>query len=202
MRKAVLILAGVILALCALVSLQQKRISAIKLERDIQLHNKDVLLGDANYRYRVLDSLNAISARELILTRRDFEAYRSETAAVIEALEIDMKKLESITAIQSQTIYELRNLPVKTVTDTLYMPGMEIELIEYSDKWIDLDVRLYADRTADIDVTSRESLICTEWIKRKKFLWFRYGAKERRQEIVSLNPHTEIVKSEFITIRE
>lgn len=188
-------------AMCGTVAVQQGRIRKIKDERDIQLRNKEVLLGESVRSYKVADSLNAVSVRELALTRGEFEKYRSETAKTVDRLEADRKNLENVTAMQTQAIYELRNLPVKTVTDTLYMPGTEIDIIEYSDRWIDLGVKIYADSTADVNVANRESLIYTEWIKRKRFLWFRYGTKERRQEIVSLNPNTEIIGAEYVTIR-
>jgi len=193
---------GIILALCAFVSIQQKRISTIKEERDIQLHNKDVLLGEANYRYTVLDSLSAISARELILTQRDFEQYRSEVSAIISELEVDRKKLQNVTTMQAQTIYELQNLPARVEVDTVYMVGSDVRVVESFSRWLDLAVRMYADDTADVSIQHREELIYTEWIKRRCFLGIKFGVKERRQEIVSLNPNTEIISSEFITIRE
>ena len=87
--KKTLIISGIILALLAFIGIHQKRISKIKEERDIQLHKKDVLLGEANYRYTVLDSLRAISASELILTLQAFEQYRTETTTIITSLECD-----------------------------------------------------------------------------------------------------------------
>lgn len=201
-KKLLLILIVAVIALGGIVSAQQSRIKKIKKERDTELHNKDVLLGEASRRYKVADSLSAISSRELVLSRREFEKYRSETAQLISELEVDKKNLENVTSMQAQTIHELRGVQARVVTDTVYMPGTDMRVIEHADKWLDLMIKLYADDTADVDITSRESLVYTEWIKRKKFLWFRYGVKERKQEIVSLNPNTEIISSEFITIKQ
>lgn len=202
MKNAIILLTGAVILLCGAVSVQHSRLMKIKEERDIQLYNRDVLLTEAVACYKVADSLSAVSARELILTRKEFERYRSETAAIVERLKADKRGLESVSSVQARTIYDLQSLPVKTIRDTIYMPGTDARVIEYMDKWLDLQVRLYADDTADVDICNREELIYTEWVKRRKFLWFRFGAKERRQEIISLNPNTEITNSEFITIKQ
>ena len=49
---------------------------------------------------------------------------------------------------------------------------------------------------------SRDSLLYVEHIRPKRFLFFKWGIKERKQEIVSRNPHTIIMNAEFITIRD
>jgi hypothetical protein len=49
---------------------------------------------------------------------------------------------------------------------------------------------------------SRDSLLYVEHVVPKRFWFIRWGVKERRQEIVSRNPHTKIIGAEFVTIRK
>jgi hypothetical protein len=48
---------------------------------------------------------------------------------------------------------------------------------------------------------SRDSLLYVEHVVPKRFWFIRWGVKERRQEIVSRNPHVRIVGAEFVTVR-
>jgi hypothetical protein len=48
---------------------------------------------------------------------------------------------------------------------------------------------------------SRDSLLYVEHIVPHRFWFIKWGVRDRRQEIVSRNPHTRIVGAEFVTVR-
>jgi len=51
-------------------------------------------------------------------------------------------------------------------------------------------------------VKNREKLKYVEHIISKRLWFIKWGTKERRQEILSLNPDTEITGAEYVTIRK
>ena len=53
----------------------------------------------------------------------------------------------------------------------------------------------------DLDVASVDTLMQIVHRVPKRFLFFRYGTKAIRQEVVSKNPHTRIVYSEYIELK-
>jgi hypothetical protein len=73
----------------------------------------------------------------------------------------------------------------------------------YNDAWLSFDGCVIND-TFSGEIRSRDSLLYVEHIVPKRFLGFlwKYGVRERRQKIVSKNPHTEIVGAEFVRVRE
>ena len=75
--------------------------------------------------------------------------------------------------------------------------------ITYKTPWIELDavVDVYGARFNG-NILSRDSLVYIEHVIPKKFLFFKWGIKERKQEIISKNPNTVIIDAEFITVKE
>ena len=197
MKKYVII---ALILLTAIIVLQQRAIKRVKSERNIYKGNTYALMSD-NQRYRTKDSLNAISAGELSLTLKEYKEYRQKDAETIRNLKTDNKRLQSITTAQTQTIYSLRGqvrdsivYRDRNITDTL-------RCVEIVDTWFSLTGCTNRDKEFSGQFISRDSLLYVEHIVPKRFLFFKWGVKQRKQEIVSRNPYTVIESAEFITIR-
>ncbi len=194
-----------IITLIILVSVmifQQKRIELLKNENKAYKQNEQTLLGDIN-RYKIKDSLNAISVNNLQLSLESYKKYRLEDYELIQRLKIDKKRLQSITTVQSQTTTELQ----VTVIDTIvYVDSVQIDTLKcvnYSDDWITVNGCINnATNEFKGRIKTRDSLLYIEHIIPKHFLFFKWGVKERKQEIISKNPNTIITEAEFISIRE
>lgn len=139
----------------------------------------------------------AASIEALELTTRQFRQMCADKDAEIKALGLKVKRLKSI----SQAVTETR---VDTVTpfvtsgprDTL--PVLEpIGHLEWADAWVSVKAEVNGG-LARVSVSSRDTL--RQYVHRVpwKFLCFRFGTKGIRQEIVSSNPHTQIVYAEYI----
>lgn len=130
--------------------------------------------------------------------------FRAEDAKLISTLRADKKRLESIAKAQTETIYALR----ANVRDSIvYRDGESdtMRCIDYHDNWLDFSGCFSKENQFDGTIRSRDDLLYVEHIIPKRFLgflWKTKRVKERRQEIVSRNPHTEIIGAEFITIRK
>ena len=180
--------------------LQSARIRTLREDRDVYRRNTAVLL-DSVERYQTREGLNAVTVRNLELKLSEFQKYRADDAALIKTLRTQMKDLERITTAQTSTVYHLDTVIVRQKyadTDTL-------QCIEYRSPWLDIEGCIDDENRFAGRIESRDSLVYVEHVERARFLgflWKTRRVKERRQEIVSKNPHTTIQSAEFITIRK
>ena len=190
-----------VLALIAVVSRQHERIRVISGERNIYRQDTYNLLDEVK-EYKTADSLNAVSIGQLELKLSEVNRYRSEDMRLISTLQVDKKRLQQLTTTQTQTIYDLQ----ATVRDSIvYRDNFitdTLRCIDITDKWFDMNGCIDADSKFAGRFENRDSLLYAEHIIPKRFLFIKWGCKERRQEIVSRNPHTVIVGAEYITIRQ
>jgi hypothetical protein len=93
-------------AVAGYVYVQQRRIDELKAERDTYRQNTRALLAEAE-RYRVMDSLNVVSIEELCLTVDEYRRYRREDMALIERLKVDRARLQRVSSVQTEAVYEL-----------------------------------------------------------------------------------------------
>lgn len=202
--KKYLYLIAVILFLLAALGWQGSRLRKVKAERNAYRNNTETLLSDAE-RYRTRDSLNAISVRSLELKLSEFERFRAEDAALIRTLRADRQRLEQVTTAQLQTIYDLQGRVRDSIVYRDDLITDTLRCIDIAGQWFDLHG--CADRSGAFSGTfvNRDSLVYVEYVVPKRFLGFLWKTKrikERRQEIVSRNPHTEVLSAEFVTIRK
>jgi hypothetical protein len=179
---------------------QQERINVISKERDSYKQNTYGLLGKIE-QYQTKENLNVASISQLELKLSELSRFRLEDIKLIETLKVDKKRLQQITTAQTQTIYELS----ATVRDSfIYVDNYLIDTlhcINIAEEWFNLHGCIDVNNKFAGRFESRDSLLYVEHIVPKKFLFFKWGVKERRQEIVSRNPHTKIIGAEFISIK-
>jgi len=204
-----------LLALLFVIGWQQKRIKTIEGERNVYKQNTYNLLDIAK-RYKAIDSLNVVSVGQLELKLDEVKKFRSEDMKLIESLQVDKKRLQQITTAQTQTVYELKGELKDSIIwrerfrdefskedasfDSIYRDT--IKCISIKDKWFDMSGCIDVNFKFTGRFENRDSLLYVEHIIPKRFWFIKWGCKERRQEIVSRNPHTIITNAEFITIRK
>lgn len=203
MKKYLCLIAVILLLLVAL-GWQGSRLRTVKAERNAYRSNTETLLSETE-RYRTRDSLSAISIRSLELKLSEFERFRAEDAALIRTLRADRQRLEQVTTAQLQTIYDLQGRVKDSIVYRDNLITDTLRCINIAGQWFDLHG--CADRSGGFSGTfvNRDSLVYVEYVIPKRFLGFLWKTKrikERRQEIVSRNPHTVITSAEFITIRK
>ena len=196
------IIMAVILVLAAIAVLWvDQTLHQLRAERDRYAGNTAALLSDVEY-YRVRDSLSAARVESLELTVKEFERFRTEDAALIKSLQKKNRNLTSVNKTQSETIINLQSVPKDTVViirDSLIIPAVKIHS---GDAWYDFDGLLTKDEFKGT-LRNRDSLVVAETVKYKRFLgflWKTKNIKDRQVDIVSKNPHTEILGIEHISI--
>lgn len=205
MRKyiGVAVAAVVVAAIVALV-VQHGKIKHLRAERDKYQTNTQVLMEDVR-RYQTRDSLNVATIGVLELKLSEFKKYRAEDAELIKSLKIKNRDLEAVTTAQMQTISELM---AELKDSIVYLPGDTVErvvkCIEYRDRYLDV-VGCIVDNVFSGEVVSRDSLTIVNTVQYKRFwgfLWKTKKVKNRQIDVVSKNPHTQIMGVEYIEIEK
>ena len=199
--KKYLFLAAVAIVAALAVIWADRKIEQLTAERDRYAGNTAALLSDIE-RYRVRDSLNAARVQSLELTVKEYERFRADDAALIKQLKQRNRDLAAVNKTQSQTIIDLRAIPKDTVVlvrDSIVTPAVAVHC---GDAWYNFDGILTADQFTGT-LTNRDSLLLAETVKYKRFLGFLWKTRrvqDRQLDVVSRNPHTEIMNVEHIVI--
>lgn len=183
MRSIILFVLAVLLVGIGLLF---QRNQTLKRERDRQTSNVETLMKEVK-RYKVRDSLNAVSVSALNLTVDELKRYRAEDAKLIKELKLRPKDVEYIT-----------NTEVKTKDSLIYKVD-SVGCFNYQDKWLKVDACV---GDSSMTIESRDSLVMVvHRISKHRFLWWRWGTKGYKVEVVNFNPRSEIEYNEIIKMK-
>ena len=174
--------------------IQQLELVALK-------QNERYLLSDIE-RYQTKQDENVASVQSLMLRINQLD---EDTKQQLKNLNVNVKRVKSIGQSQTSTKYTL-DVPIKdsvrvTLRDSFTVFSDTLRCIDYADKWLEVSGCVGSDKSFSGIIKSRDSLMYVEHVVPKKFLFFKWGVKERRQEIVSYNPNTTIIGTKFTSIR-
>ncbi len=148
--------------------------------------------------YRTRAGESAAAVERLTLRCEEFRRTHDDDVARLRDLGLRLRRVESMAVGAMQSRYDMRiglrdTVIVRdTVRDT-------VRVFSGGDAWsrveggIDGDTLEYALQTVD---TIRQIVHRVP----RRFLFIRYGTKAIRQEMVSSNPHTQLVYSEYIEL--
>lgn len=198
-----LIAVACILAAAIAFLLMNREIQQLTAERDKYKGNTAALLSDVEI-FKMRDSLNAARVESLQLTIKEFERFRASDAELIRELKARNRDLSAVNTTQSQTIIDLRATPRDTVIvvrDSIVTPAVAVHC---GDAWFDFDGLLTKDQFTGT-LKNRDSLLLAETVKYKRFLGFLWKTRrvqDRRVDVVSRNPHTQILGVEHVVIEK
>ena len=200
MRKIELLIWGCVIGfVIAIVSANTN----LKHANKILQTNVDALIEGVE-QYEVEDSLQAATIANLELSLSQYKKYREEDKKLLESLKIDNKRLKGVISTQTESYYQhtalLRDSVKMLSTGDSVPTPIYIKTASYSDKWHSLNVTIEGD-SLDYILKTKESLLITNHVVPKQFLFIKYGCKEVRTDIVSRNPYVEDIKVESITIK-
>lgn len=168
-------------------------IASLREERDRLQANQEALLSDVEL-YRTRANESAASVEVLQLSLDEFREHRAEDARRIEELGIKLRRAESFAKSAVVSTYEAL-LPLK---DTIILRDT-VRIFEGGDAWSTMSGSITKD-SITYSLHSVDTLHQVVHRVPRKFLFFRFGTKAIRQEIVSSNPHTELVYSEYVEL--
>lgn len=205
MKKAYIIAAGILIILIAIIVALSARLKKVKADRDVQRKNVETLFTSVES-YKVQDSLQAATIGDLQLTLKQYKQFRAEDAQLISSLKVDNKRLQGVVTTQTESYYQhtaaLRDsvkMLITKVPDSIKVPII-VKTANFADKWHSLNIVIDGD-SLNYRLRTKESLIITNHVVPKRFLWFKFGCKEVRTDVVSKNPYVESISLESITIK-
>lgn len=205
MKKAYIIAAGILIILIAIIVALSARLKKVKADRDMQRKNVETLFTSVES-YKVQDSLQAATIGDLQLTLKQYKQFRAEDAELISNLKVDNKRLQGVVTTQTESYYQhtaiLRDSVKMLITrkpDSIKIPII-VKTANFADEWHRLNIVIDGD-SLNYRLRTKESLIITNHVVPKKFLWFKFGCKEVRTDVVSKNPYVENIDVESITIK-
>ena len=162
-------------------------------------NNNHSLLQRVEY-YRTSADESAASVQALRLKVGEYEELLAADAEKIRAIGVKLRRLESV----SKSVVET-DVAVKTplrdtviIRDTLLQIDT-LRLFRWNDSWVTVDGVISAD-SVECRVQSVDTLHQIVHRIPRRFLFIKYGTKALRPEIISSNPHSKIVFSEYIKI--
>lgn len=190
-------------ALCIWVAFLFFANAKLKSENEILQTNVGTLLTGAE-QYKVKDSLQVATIANLELSISEYRRYKAEDKKLLESLKIDNKRLKGIINTQTESFYEQTTLLRDSVKMLLSPDRVEIPVniktARFADQWHSLNVTIQGD-SLNYKLRTKESLLITNHVVPKRFLFFKFGCREVRTEVVSKNPYVGDIQVESITIR-
>lgn len=176
------IFVAVVLALVA--GFISRLISTVKKQKEqIEMLDRSVsalISSEKEYITELGDA--AVKRKAIEASYKDLKDINEGLYKDIKALEIRLKDALSATRIVTKT--EIREVVrVDTIDNTI--------VAEYSDPWNTIKSEM-ANDTARLSYSGRDSITGVISIKRKRFLFFRYGVKSVDYDVSNKNPKTKI----------
>ena len=162
-------------------------------------NNNHSLLQRVEY-YRTSADESAASVQALRLKVGEYEELLAADAEKICAMGVKLRRLESAAKSVVATDVAIK-APLRDtvfIRDTLRQIDT-LRLFRWNDSWVTVDGVISAD-SVECRVQSVDTLHQIVHRIPRRFLFIKYGTKALRQEIISSNPHSKIVFSEYIKI--
>lgn len=164
-------------------------------ERKRLQSNQNSLLEKVDY-YQTEAQHNAASVAALTLTNKEIKEYNQELVNTCDELNLSVRRLISASISGMKSNYHIQgdltrvSIPRDSVTDTA-------KCMNYYDPH--LSFTCCVDDTFIVaDIETRDTIKSIIHRVPRKFLWFKFGVKEVRQEVFSTNPNTHIICTELI----
>jgi hypothetical protein len=189
-RYAVIVV--LILCLCAVVMYFREVVKEnLRLER-----NQVALLSDSLSHYRTKTGELVSSVEQLEMTIGELKRHRSELVGQLKSMKIRLRDVKSL----STTAIENRVEVFVPIRDTVYVDTGKVVMAQsfhWSDAWTSIQGVIHND-SVKLKYQSRDTLLQVVRVVPKRFLFFRWGVKEIRQDVKVSNPNTSVVYNEGI----
>lgn len=195
--KKYLYIIGLILLFLAIISFQGCRIKTLKGENIRLGENQRALLEDITF-YKTRAGASAASVEKLTLTKKEFENKCTHLTKLCNELNIKLKRLQSASTASIENKAEF----IAPLRDTIIIRDTVpvcIQKFAWRDTWTKVE-GIIQDHTVNCKVHSRDTIDQIVYRVPRKFLFFRWGTKAIRQEIVTRNKNSTVTYTEYIEL--
>ena len=214
-----------LLVLFGLLWVQTVRLRGERSERRRVESNNEVLTDSVKF-YRTESGKSAASRQVLELRASEMERYNAQLAATVRELRIKVRRLEAAATTTTRTEVQITaplepagrqpsagekyGAALRRAADSVkarlareYFGQQKIaeeKVFRWSDRHVSIS-GLIRDDSVRCHVSSIDTLQQIVHRVPRRFLFIRWGTKAIRQEVVSSNPHTQIVYTEYIELK-
>lgn len=160
-------------------------------------NNQDALLSDIQF-YKTEAGNNAASVQKLELSRSELKQHCTELVKTVDELNLKVKRLQAASTTVSKTEVAIKT-PVRDSIVYRERPDT-VKRINWKDPWVELDGMIDKGIFSG-EIRSTDTLIQIIHRIPRKFLFFRWGTKAIRQEMINKNPHSRIIYTEYIELK-
>lgn len=172
-------------------------LNSVREEKKRLADNQEALLSDVDY-YKTESGKNAASVLKLELSKSELENHCQDLTKTIDDLNIKIGRIQSVSTTVTKTEVEIQTV----VRDSIVYRDLPVNLkvVKWRDPWVTLNGVLDGE-TFSAKIESVDTLSQVVHRIPKKFLFIKWGTKAIRQEVVSSNPHSKIVYTEYIELK-
>lgn len=170
----------------------------VREEKKRLANNQEALLSDILY-YKTECGKNAASVQKLELSKSELERHCQDLTKTVDDLNIKISRIQSASTTVTKTEVKIQTV----VRDSIVYRDRPISLkvINWMDPWVRLNGILDGD-TFSAKIESVDTLHQVVHRIPKKFWFIKWGTKAIKQEVVSSNPHSKIIYTEYIELKK
>lgn len=167
-------------------------------ENAVYRANQAALLDSVKI-YKTESGRSAAQAQRLLLDYATLERKFTLAKETADELGIKLKRAQSYSSAATKTKIEVKTI----VRDSIvYRDGKRDSVLAFhwSDPWVKVSGDI--DKASiSLNIESADTLVQIVHRVPKKFWFIKWGCKGIRQEVVSRNPHSKIVYTEYIELK-
>lgn len=160
------------------------------LQRDLDRMTQNVANVNYDIQYdKVQDSLPVAQNNALQVKYDELQKLHLTDAQLIKNLKVRLKDAQTIHTVSSATTDTVPISPVPETADSVF---------SYRDRWLQLHIDIPARQCQYTAYDSLTTIVSRTY--KHKFLWWRWGTKGYKVQIVNFNPHSRINYSRYIDV--
>ena len=204
-RRLHVITAVLMVAFAALALVAFRAYSDMKADRDRLKENQILLLHNGEVEIKQTNtgssqaSVPALTLRPSEFRRSGDTLLRTAKAAGIKASRISEAATAATTTHVDFDARVFRTVVHDTLRDTVLCPASPLPALSWNDPWVSLSGTI-ADSIFHGSLTSNDTLDIIVHRVPKRFLFFRFGCRQVRMDIISRNPHTRLTYARYLQL--
>lgn len=201
-RRLQVITAVLMVVFAGLALVAFRAYSDMKADRDRLKENQSFLLHNGEVEIKQTNtgcsqaSVPALTLRPSEFRRSGDTLLRTAKAAGIKASRISEAATAATTTHVDFDARVFRTVVHDTLRDTVLCPASPLPALSWNDPWVSLSGTI-ADSIFHGSLTSNDTLDIIVHRVPKRFLFFRFGCKQVRMDIISRNPHTRLTYARY-----
>lgn len=182
----------------------------MKADRDRLRENQNILLHKGTVDIKQTNTgLSQASVPALTLRSSEFRQSGDTLLQVAKAAGIKTSRITEAATASTATSVKFKTRIFQTIVHdtvrdtvarslTTFLPSRQLQL-SWNDPWVSLSGTI-ADSIFHGSITSVDTLDIIVHRVPKRFLFFRFGCKQVRMDVVSRNPHTQLTYARFLQL--